>query len=290
MSAWSTALARSPSAAAAWLASISRSTSSGPTRATAEIQAIARPRDGEAEAAALAARRRGAAPAPAGRSGRRPATPPARKKIAPSAAISQNQSIAAPTAKASDGGEQRPRSSSRCGPRAARQAAKPVQSREPTSARTSRPPTSPELGEGLQVERVGVVDRQVDRAQLVPGELVGAGAVAEQRLFLEGVDRDPAEVVAAGAGELGEVLLRAGSGTATSELENWSQARPPTAIATPIASTRERPAATAFSTVGLRESSTARPVRPPSAPLEPPQPGEERQRQRRSRRAGSAAP
>ena len=34
------------------------------------------------------------------------------------------------------------------------------------------------------------------------------GAVAEHRLFVEGVDRDLVEVVAAGAVELGEVLLR----------------------------------------------------------------------------------
>ena len=40
-----------------WLASISRSTSSGPTSAIAAIQASARPRDGEAEAALLVAAR-----------------------------------------------------------------------------------------------------------------------------------------------------------------------------------------------------------------------------------------
>ncbi len=51
-----------------------------------------------------------------------------------------------------------------------------------------------------------VVDRQFDRAQLVPGELVGPGAVAEDRLFVEGVDRDLVELVATGAGEIGEVL------------------------------------------------------------------------------------
>jgi len=57
---------------------------------------------------------------------------------------------------------------------------------------------------------MGVEHVQLDRAQLVPGELVGASAMPGQRLFFEGVDRDPPEVVAAGAGEVGEVLGRVG--------------------------------------------------------------------------------
>ncbi len=66
----------------------------------------------------------------------------------------------------------------------------------------------PQLGEGLQVERVGIEHGHVDRAVLVPGEPVGPGADPEHRLFGEGVDRDPPEVVATGAGELAEMLRR----------------------------------------------------------------------------------
>ena len=72
-------------------------------------------------------------------------------------------------------------------------------------------------------------------------------------------------------------------GNWTSELENWSQARPPTAIATPIAISAAASGDAASARVGLRESSTARPVSAPSRRLEPAQAGEERQRERDAR-------
>ena len=45
-----------------------------------------------------------------------------------------------------------------------------------------------ELRERLEVERVRVVDRRVDLAKLLPGELVGPGAAAKRRPFAEGVE------------------------------------------------------------------------------------------------------
>ena len=71
------------------------------------------------------------------------------------------------------------------------------------------------------------MDRQVDRAALVPVEPVGAGSRPDHRLFAEAVDRDPPEVAAAGPAEVREVRSGLVRGTATSELVNWSQARPP---------------------------------------------------------------
>ena len=53
-----------------------------------------------------------------------------------------------------------------------------------------------------------VVDREFDRAQLVPGELVGPGSVAQNRLFVEGFDRHFVELVTPSAREVGEVGLR----------------------------------------------------------------------------------
>ena len=116
------------------------------------------------------------------------------------------------------------------------------------------------------------MDRQVDRAVLLPGELVGAGAAAEDRLFAEGVDRDPPEVVAAGAGELRRSAARAGSGTGR---RSWRtgprrgrrprsprRSRPP-----------RRPPRCRCSSAGLRESSQRPPgqlarrgARPSAAP------------------------
>ena len=152
----------------------------------------------------------------------------------------------------------------------------------PTSAEHEQPPEQAELGERLQIEGVGVEYLHLDRAQLVPGELVGAGAVPHQRLFVEGVDRDPPEVVPAGAGEVGEVLGGV-AGNSMSELENWSQARPPKTIAAVTARTAEGGAGP-LSTRGSRDSSSAR--RRAAARLQPPQKGEEDERERRSRRAG----
>ena len=103
--------------------------------------------------------------------------------------------------------------------------------------------------------------------------------MAEQRLFAEGVDRDPPEVVAAGAGELAEVLLRAGWGTAMSELENWSQARPPTAIAAPIASSAADQRDSLRAAPGSARARTRLPGQLPAPALEPPQAGEEQQGQ-----------
>ena len=100
--------------------------------------------------------------------------------------------------------------------------------------------------------------------------------MAGQRLFVEGVDRDPPEVVAAGAGELGEVLGWVGRGTAMSELENWSQARPPTAIAAPIASTAERDRRDPLQHARVAGELERPAGQPPAAPLQPPQAGEER--------------
>ena len=99
MSAWSTALEMLPAATASLLASISRSTSSGPIRAIAAIQARATP-------AAATPKRLRRAPAPVSGGAicaQRAAAsaPAARKKTAPSPAISQNQSKPAPTAKTS---------------------------------------------------------------------------------------------------------------------------------------------------------------------------------------------
>ncbi len=50
--------------------------------------------------------------------------------------------------------------------------------------------------------------RGVDRAVQIPRKLVRPSAVPEERLFAEGVDRDPPEVMPAGARKVGEVLLR----------------------------------------------------------------------------------
>ena len=81
--------------------------------------------------------------------------------------------------------------------------------------------------------------RQVDRAQLVPGELVGAGAVAERPAFRRRRRSRPARSRGGRRSERSaEVLRRVGWGTAMSELENWCQARPPKAIAATIASDR----------------------------------------------------
>ena len=74
-----------------------------------------------------------------------------------------------------------------------------------------------ELGEVLQVEGVGVVEREVDRAVLLPVELVGAGAGADDRLFAEAVDRDPPEIAPPGAAQVGDMGLRL-FGNCTSEL------------------------------------------------------------------------
>ena len=139
----------------------------------------------------------------------------------------------------------------------------------PEQGEDDQPADQAELGERLQVERVGVDHVQVDRAQLLPGELVGAGAVAEQRLFFEGVDRDPPEVVAAGAGEVGEMLGGVGG-----ELEVGARELVPGAAAEDDRGDdrddAERRARRSFSTFGSRESSTragSRPLRrgPPAA-------------------------
>ena len=139
MSAWSTALAMSPSAAASWLASISRSTSSGPTSAIAAIQASAEAGDREAEAALLACRprRRAAGASWAQRAATR--TPAARKKTAPSAGDLPEpvEGRRRPRRRASP--RAAPRSARAAGRRRARQAAKPDPEQRADQAEDEQP-------------------------------------------------------------------------------------------------------------------------------------------------------
>ena len=113
--------------------------------------------------------RRGAARRRAGRSGRRPRRRRRGRRRRPAPAISQNQSKAGADREGDASPRAAPRSARAAGRRRARQAEKPrPRAATPTRPSTSSPPTSAQLGERLQVERVGVVDRQVDRALLAP--------------------------------------------------------------------------------------------------------------------------
>ena len=127
-----------------WLASISRSTSSGPIRAIAAIQATRqrRRRRGRSGAFAPGRRRRAAGGelrAAGGdqrrrRRGRRPR---------PSAGDLPEPVEAGADREGEHRREAAPRRARAAAPAAARQAAKPVQSSDPTRPRTSRPPTRP---------------------------------------------------------------------------------------------------------------------------------------------------
>ena len=154
-------------ATASLLASISRSTSSGPISARAAIQATARPaiarpkRRCDARSSARAAA--GAELRAAGRD-QGPGGEEEDRRRSP--AISQNQSIAG----ADREGEHRRRAAprrARAAPAARRPPggeARSTAAPRPSPARSSAA-DHPELGERLQVERVGVEDRQVDRAR-----------------------------------------------------------------------------------------------------------------------------
>ena len=290
MSAWSTAPAKLPSAAALWLALDlaldQQRADQGDRRDPGHRQAG----DGEPEAPLLASRglgadRRGGELA---RSGRRPGRRRRGRRPRRAPAISQNQSKPAPTAKASIAAKQRRVALAlRVRRRAPGGEAGPEQ--RPDQAEHEQAADHAQLGEGLQVERVGVVHRQLDRAVLLPGELVGAGAVAEDRLFARRRRSRPARSRGGRRRRAGEKCC---SGLVR-ELDVGAGELVPGAAADrdrdPDRDHRDGRARRPAARAGLRESSTARPVSRPPRRSGPAQRGEEQQRERDARRAGSAA-
>ena len=171
VSAWLTALARLPSAAADVAGVDLAVDQQRPDQRQRGDPGDRQAGDGEAEAPLRSPLPVAAARACASCAQRAATrTPAARKKIAPIAAISQNQSIAGADREGERGrraGRRRARAAARAAPR---QAAKPVQSSDADQRQHQQPADQPQLGEGLQVERVGVEVGTELCAQLVPGE------------------------------------------------------------------------------------------------------------------------
>ena len=268
VSAWSTAPATFPSRNARWLALISRSTSSGPTSAIAAIQASASP----------------ATARPKRRSPRRPLgggdlLAPGGDEGAGGEAEDrpQRRYLPEPVVADPDGEDQHRREQSRVGLppgwAAARQAERPIQRSVPIRARTSSPPITPELGEGLQVERVGV-DAPSGRSTEAAPRRTG---------------RCPRRGRAIGSSSKASMATRqkswrpalrsrrsAGRGRSGTRCRSW-RSRPRRGCRRRPPRPRRRPRGrrpTVLSSLGFRESSTARRVEATPA-LQPAEQGEE---------------
>ena len=236
-------------------------------------------REAEAPAArrcplASAARRRELA-----RSGRRPGRRAARKKIAPSAAISQNQSIAAPTAKARQAASS-DRVQLPLRPAGGAPGGEPGPQQRPDQRQHQQAADQPQLGEGLEVERVGVEDRRSGSSAAGPRRTGRCRRRGRARGFSPKASIATRQNSLRPAPESSLKCSRGWFGNCRSELENWSQARPPTAIAAPIASSAATSGDPLQHAAGRARAPRARPVSAALAALQPAQAGEQRQRQR----------